>query len=79
MPQLSSAGEQRVRDMKHSFSKPGAVNSRANRSSAIAQGIKEDPKYQVNARRFHGVATDDGQDMYMNYRAFYGAATPAVN
>ena len=45
----------------------------------ITTGMRSDPNFVANMRRFQGEQPTERDEMYKNYRAFYGGATPALN
>ena len=45
----------------------------------ITTGMKQDPYFVANMSRFIGEEPKEKDNMYQNYRAFYGGATPAMN
>jgi hypothetical protein len=49
------------------------------KSYRLATGLREDPNFRANMAAFHGTEAKAEDDIYKNYRAFYGGATPNVN
>ena len=62
---------------------PGAAQTAAapqrSGSFRINTGLREDPNFRANLARFNGVEASQEDEIYKNYRAFYGGATPNVN
>ena len=49
------------------------------RSYRVNTSTREDPNFRANLARFHGAEAKPEDEIYKNYRAFYGGATPNVN
>lgn len=78
VPEINDDAMAQVRVLKNG----GQVHSRRHTNGAefrISTGVKEDPNFKANAARFHGTEASKEDEMYKNYRAFYGGATPNVN
>ena len=61
---------------------PGASQTAAapqRNGSRISTGMREDPNFRANLARFHGGVASEEDEVYKNYRAFFGGATPNVN
>ena len=57
---------------------PGASQT-APKNFRINTGMRQDPNFRANMARFHGCEASADDEIYKNYRAFYGGATPNVN
>ena len=57
---------------------PGASQT-VPRSFRISTSVRQDPNFRSNLARFHGTEANPEDDIYKNYRAFYGGATPNVH
>ena len=56
----------------------GGSQTAAPRSFRISTSVRQDPNFRANLARFHGTEATQDDEIYKNYRAFYGGATPNV-
>ncbi len=67
---------QQVRAIK---GRNAAASMTVPKSFRLATGLRQDPNFRANMAAFHGAEASQEDDIYKNYRAFYGGATPNVN
>ena len=77
------AGEvnEAVMDQARALKNQGASNmgSSSGTEFRIKTSVRHDPNFRANQARFHGVEAAPEDEIYKNYRAFYGGATPNVH
>ena len=76
---LNDKALQKVKDLKDGKSVNAASSQGQSNQGRINTNYRQDPNFQANIKRFLGNEPQEKEEMYKNYRAFYGGATPAMN
>jgi len=77
---MNDAAMDQARAIKNgSYAGGAGLSQTAPKSFRIKTGTREDPNFRANEARFHGTESTPDDEIYKNYRAFYGGATPNVH
>ena len=76
---MNDAAMDQARAIKNGAYGSSGLSQTAPKSFRINTGVRADPNFRANLARFHGTEANPDDEIYKNYRAFYGGATPNVH